>query len=131
VEGVSKAQQRVFTVVGVIVGLVAGFIALRRAIADKEGVLEAGDFVLGVFIGGAVGIVLYTLIKDGIPWLLKRRGGAGRGERTKPKRDAAAPARTVATTAPTAATAPKRKEPLRAAGRERPLRTERPLKPRD
>jgi hypothetical protein len=130
VEGVSKAQQRVFTAVGVIVGLVVGFIVFQRAIADKEGVLEAGDFVIGVLIGGFVGIVLYMLIKDGIPRLLNRRGGESE-KRAKPKRQPAAPAAPVAKT-PTAATAaPKRKEPLRAAGRERPLRTERPLKPRD
>lgn len=126
----SKTQQRVLTAVGVVLGLVVGFVVFRRVIADKEGVLEIGDFLLGVFIGGGIGMIIYTLIKDGVPRLLRaRRDKEPRAP--KPERQP----RQVRVAAPEpAAPEPekaRRKEPLRAAGRERPLRIERPLKPRD
>ena len=128
-EGVSKAQQRVFTVVGAVLGLVVGFVVFQKVIGNK--MIEAGTFVLAVFIGGAVGIIIYTLIKDGIPLLLKRRSGEREPRAPKPPRQPRQ--RKAPEPAPAAAEPVKerRKEPLRAAGRERPLRTERPLKPRD
>jgi hypothetical protein len=134
VEGESKTQQRVLTTVGVVLGVVVGFVVFRRMIADKEGVLEIGDFLIGVFAGGAVGIVIYLLIKDGIRLLLKGRGPreprAPRQPRAARAPGGATPQASAPPPTPTPA-APRRKEPLRAAGRERPLRTERPLKPRD
>ena len=124
----SKTQQRVLTAVGVVLGLLVGFVIFRRVIADKEGVLEIGDFLLGVFIGGAVGMIIYTLIKDGIPRLLNRRGASA--PKAAAPQPVEQPAPRVQTTAAQSSTAPRRKEPLRAAGRERPLRTDRPQKPR-
>lgn len=114
----SKTQRQVLTAIGVIVGLVVGVFVFQKVVGNE--MIEAGDFVKAVFAGGLVGIALYVLIKDGVPYLLNRRAGV------RPVK--AAPAPPPAAAQPAAA---RRKEPLRAAGRERPLRTERPLKPRD
>ena len=127
----NKTQQRVLTAVGVVVGVLVGIFVFRKVVASKEGLLEIGDFLKGVFAGGIVGIALYLLIKDGVARLLKLRGeGEPRAPRAprapRPPRSAPEPPPAPKPAAPIAKE--RRKEPLRAAGRDRPLRTERPLK---
>jgi hypothetical protein len=115
VDDVSKAQQRAFTAVGAILGLVAAYFVFDGVIGDR--MIEAPRFVLAVLTGGGVGMIVYTLIKDGGLFLLKRQ--------RSPK--AAAPAPTAPDPEPEIEVdAPQR--PLRA---ERPLRSERPLRPRE
>ncbi len=119
-DGVSKAQQRALTAAGAILGLVAAYFVFDGVIGDR--MIEAPRFVLAVLTAGGVGMIVYTLIKDGGVFLLKRQKA--------PK--VAAPA-SVAPPTPTApepeVEAPQR--PLRAERPLRPERAERPLRPRD
>lgn len=109
--GVSKGQQRVLTAVGAIVGLVVAYFVFNSVIGNR--MIEAPRFVLAVLLGGGVGMILYTLIKDGGILVLKKQKSSG-----APKA-AAAPAAPPPEPAPAPAREA-RKEPLRA--RERPLR---------
>jgi hypothetical protein len=118
VEEVSKTQQRALTAVGAVLGLVLGFLVFQKVIGNR--MIEAPRFVLAVFLGGIVGMAVYTLIKDGIPFVLKRQKSTDAPVATTPPPPAPRPAPRVAKRAAPSEDAP-----------ARPLRAERPLKPRE
>jgi hypothetical protein len=129
VDGVTKRAQRLLTVLGWIFGLAVGFFVFQKVIGNK--MIEAPKFVLAVFIGGFVGMIVYTFVKDGGAIVLKRAANANKPRRgaesapvaAEPRADAA-PATKPKRTEPLRAAprAEKRKEPLRAPPRQRPIK---------
>jgi len=117
-DGVSKGQQRVLTAVGAIVGLVVAYFVFNAVIGNR--MIEAPRFVLAVLLGGGVGMIIYTVIKDGGTLVLKKQKGGGGPEAAPPPAASApaSPAPPLMDDEPPARVP--RKEPLRA--RERPLR---------
>jgi hypothetical protein len=114
VDGVSKGQQRALTAVGAIVGLIVGYFVFNGVIGNR--MIEAPRFVLAVLLGGGVGMILYTLIKDGGTLVLKRQQASKTAAPPPPPTPPAAPVDEP----PPAPARQARKEPLRA--RERPLK---------
>ena len=70
--GVSKGQRIVLTVVGGLVGLAVFLFAADAVIGD--GMIEAPRFLTAVFVGGLAGMALFWLIRDGGSALLGRQG---------------------------------------------------------
>jgi hypothetical protein len=142
VDGVTKTEQRVLTVIGAIVGALVGFVVFQKVIGNR--MIEAPKFVLAVFLGGVVGMVLYTLIKDGGIALLKRRSAPGTPKAPPapaPVAEVAAPTVPAPATKAVHADKAPRRQPLRAKEppapdpdekpRARPVKAtrERPLRP--
>jgi hypothetical protein len=121
---VSKTQERILTVVGAIFGLAVGAAVTQKVIGPR--MVEAPKFLLAVFVGGAVGFFIYTLIKDG-GTLLLRKQAQGRPAGAAPQAAAAPPP--PAAEPPTEEWAPP--QPDAPTQRERPLRPLRGRDPRD
>jgi hypothetical protein len=119
---ITRLQRRVLTPVGALVGLVVGFVVFQTVIGNR--MIEAPRFVLAVFVGGGVGLILYTLIHDGVAILLRKQSGdAVDGEPAAAATAAAAtpaPAEAVDDAAFAPATKPKRTTPLKAKRVSRP-----------
>ena len=118
---ISKAQERILTVVGAIFGLAVGAAVTQKVIGPR--MVEAPKFLLAVFVGGAVGFFIYTLIKDGGTLILRKQG---QGRSTAAPVSQAAP---PPPEPPTQEWAPP--QPDAPTQRERPLRPLRGRDPRD
>jgi hypothetical protein len=140
VDGVNKTQQRVLTAVGAVLGLLVAYFVFNAVIGNR--MIEAPRFVFAVLLGGAVGMIFYTLIKDGGVLLLKRqqatKDGAPPAAPVVPEAEPEAPQRPIRAERPVRAAGAERpvraagaERPVRAERAERPLKPERPLRPRD
>ena len=124
----TKTQQRILTTAGIVLGVLVGFVVFQRVIGNR--MIEAPKFVLAVFIGGAIAMIIYTGIKDGVALLLKRRAEQGVGKATAPPPPAPRPER-PAQPRPAQPAARTAKRTTTSSAPARPVRAERPLKPRD
>jgi hypothetical protein len=124
---ITRLQRRVLTPVGALVGLVVGFVVFQTVIGNR--MIEAPRFVLAVFVGGGVGLILYTLIHDGVAILLRKQSGdtdaaAPAGATVAAAAASPAPAEAVDDAAFAPAAKPKRTTPLKAKRVSRPEPTE-------
>lgn len=110
------------TPAGALVGVVVGFAVFRRMIRDREGILQAGEFVIAVMVGGIAAMIIYTVIRDGGAALLRRLVTSDAATEATPTPPADAPEPEAEARTARKAPLKAKKAPLKAAARERPLR---------
>nr|MBA3653934.1 hypothetical protein [Actinomycetota bacterium] len=62
-DGADNTRNPALTVAGAVLGVLLGVLTFQKIIGNR--MIEASKFVLAVFIGGAVAMIVYTLVKDG------------------------------------------------------------------